>query len=111
MGKEKTKKNDSLIAENDDEGGGEVDEEQEKKRRSSSNPLMSTAAIRRAGGGGGGGVTCQAEKCTADLTEAKRYHRRHKVCESHSKAPVVLVAGLRQRFLPAMQQVPRVIRV
>ncbi|CAK8535077.1 unnamed protein product [Lathyrus sativus] len=42
--------------------------------------------------------TCQAETCEADLTFAKRYHRRHKVCEVHSKAPSVVVAGLRQRF-------------
>jgi len=52
-------------------------------------------------GGGGGGVSppcCQAERCGADLTDAKRYHRRHKVCEFHSKAPVVVVAGMRQRF-------------
>ncbi|KAE9592905.1 hypothetical protein Lal_00029099 [Lupinus albus] len=48
-----------------------------------------------------GGISppsCQAEKCGADLTDAKKYHRRHKVCEFHSKAPVVVVAGLRQRF-------------
>ncbi|CAL5405883.1 unnamed protein product [Camellia sinensis] len=50
------------------------------------------------GGSGGGGGRCQAEKCAADLTEAKRYHRRHKVCELHAKASVVMVAGLRQRF-------------
>lgn len=42
--------------------------------------------------------SCQVEKCGANLAEAKRYHRRHKVCEIHAKAPVVLVAGLRQRF-------------
>ncbi|CAL5200917.1 unnamed protein product [Lathyrus oleraceus] len=42
--------------------------------------------------------TCQAETCEADLTFAKRYHRRHKVCEVHSKAPAVVVAGLSQRF-------------
>ncbi|GAB2215702.1 hypothetical protein Droror1_Dr00020097 [Drosera rotundifolia] len=62
---------------------------------------------KKRGGGGGGGakrgggnvtVGCQAERCEADLTEAKRYHRRHKVCEFHAKAPVVVVAGLRQRF-------------
>ncbi|KAA8526818.1 hypothetical protein F0562_008953 [Nyssa sinensis] len=50
---------------------------------------------------GGGGVSrprCQVEKCAADLTNAKRYHRRHKVCEVHSKAPVVIFAGLQQRF-------------
>lgn len=42
--------------------------------------------------------SCQAETCEADLTFAKRYHRRHKVCEVHSKAPAVVVAGLSQRF-------------
>ncbi|CAN0921804.1 Squamosa promoter-binding-like protein 8 [Linum grandiflorum] len=41
---------------------------------------------------------CQAEGCTADLTHAKHYHRRHKVCEFHSKASTVLAAGLTQRF-------------
>lgn len=41
---------------------------------------------------------CQAENCSADMADAKRYHRRHKVCEFHAKAPVVVVAGLRQRF-------------
>ncbi|OIW08246.1 hypothetical protein TanjilG_15207 [Lupinus angustifolius] len=49
----------------------------------------------------GGGVpppSCQAERCGADLTNAKKYHGRHKVCEFHSKAPVVVVAGLKQRF-------------
>lgn len=42
--------------------------------------------------------SCQVEDCTAELKDAKPYHRRHKVCEHHSKAPIVLVAGLQQRF-------------
>jgi len=41
---------------------------------------------------------CQAEGCGADLTHAKHYHRRHKVCEFHSKASIVITAGLSQRF-------------
>ncbi|PIN21921.1 hypothetical protein CDL12_05375 [Handroanthus impetiginosus] len=41
---------------------------------------------------------CQAEGCNADLTHAKHYHRRHKVCEFHSKASTVIAAGLTQRF-------------
>ncbi|CAK7322744.1 unnamed protein product [Dovyalis caffra] len=54
---------------------------------------------RRVSSSGGGGMRCcQVEKCTADLTDAKQYHRRHKVCEHHAKAQVVLVAGIRQRF-------------
>ncbi|CAN6199117.1 unnamed protein product [Urochloa humidicola] len=47
---------------------------------------------------GGGGPSCQVDRCAADLHDARRYYRRHKVCETHSKALVVLVAGLRQRF-------------
>lgn len=74
-------------------GDASVTEEEKKK---------GVGLGRRGGGsGGGGGVSppsCQAERCGADLTDAKRYHRRHKVCEFHSKAPVVVVAGLRQRF-------------
>ncbi|RYR24470.1 hypothetical protein Ahy_B02g057972 [Arachis hypogaea] len=41
---------------------------------------------------------CQAEGCNADLSQAKHYHRRHKVCEFHSKASTVIAAGLTQRF-------------
>ncbi|CDP09489.1 unnamed protein product [Coffea canephora] len=41
---------------------------------------------------------CQAEGCNADLTNAKHYHRRHKVCEFHSKAATVIASGLTQRF-------------
>ncbi|ERN07360.1 hypothetical protein AMTR_s00019p00235390 [Amborella trichopoda] len=41
---------------------------------------------------------CQAEGCGNDLTNAKHYHRRHKVCEFHSKATRVIANGLEQRF-------------
>ncbi|XP_027342284.1 squamosa promoter-binding protein 1-like [Abrus precatorius] len=53
-----------------------------------------------AGGGSSGNSMrcCQAEKCNVDLHDAKQYHRRHKVCEYHAKAQVVIVAGIRQRF-------------
>ncbi|KAL6589392.1 hypothetical protein ACP70R_050372 [Stipagrostis hirtigluma subsp. patula] len=65
---------------------------------SSSSSSSAARGVAVAAGRGGGGPSCQAERCGADLSEAKRYNRRHKVCEAHSKAPVVLVAGLRQRF-------------
>ncbi|CAN4103306.1 unnamed protein product [Withania somnifera] len=42
--------------------------------------------------------SCQADKCSVDLSDAKQYHKRHKVCEYHAKSQVVIVAGLRQRF-------------
>ncbi|KAJ7962086.1 Squamosa promoter binding-like protein [Quillaja saponaria] len=41
---------------------------------------------------------CQVEGCHVALSNSKEYHRRHKVCESHSKAPKVVVLGLEQRF-------------
>ncbi|KAJ8620425.1 hypothetical protein MRB53_028954 [Persea americana] len=41
---------------------------------------------------------CQVEDCGADLTNAKDYHRRHKVCEAHSKASQALVGNVMQRF-------------
>ncbi|KAL6570621.1 Selenocysteine insertion sequence-binding protein 2 [Orobanche gracilis] len=41
---------------------------------------------------------CLVENCRADLTGSKKYHQRHRVCEVHAKAPVVLIDGLGQRF-------------
>ncbi|XP_050386368.1 squamosa promoter-binding-like protein 7 [Argentina anserina] len=41
---------------------------------------------------------CQVEGCQVALVSAKEYHRRHKVCEMHSKASKVVVLGLEQRF-------------
>eukprot|EP01018_Ginkgo_biloba_P003235 Gb_38013 [translate_table: standard] len=41
---------------------------------------------------------CQVQGCNADLTSSKDYHKRHKVCEMHSKSSKARVAGLEQRF-------------
>ncbi|KAJ4778916.1 Squamosa promoter-binding-like protein 16 [Rhynchospora pubera] len=41
---------------------------------------------------------CLVEGCKADLSKCREYHRRHKVCEVHSKTPVVIVSGREQRF-------------
>lgn len=57
-----------------------------------------SGSVKRSGTSGGGTRCCQADRCPADLSDAKQYHRRHKVCDLHSKAQVVLVSGLRQRF-------------
>lgn len=84
-----------------DEDEEELQEEEKKRRSSSSSAAMgptSSVTVARRGGGAGSQPACQAEKCGVDLSEAKRYHRRHKVCEAHAKAAVVMVAGLRQRF-------------
>ncbi|CAD6245883.1 unnamed protein product [Miscanthus lutarioriparius] len=42
--------------------------------------------------------SCAVEGCKADLSKCRDYHRRHKVCEAHSKTPVVVVAGREMRF-------------
>ncbi|GFP84460.1 squamosa promoter-binding-like protein 3 [Phtheirospermum japonicum] len=41
---------------------------------------------------------CQVEGCNLDLKSAKDYHRRHRICEGHSKSPKVIVAGMERRF-------------
>ncbi|XP_045807774.1 squamosa promoter-binding-like protein 1 [Trifolium pratense] len=43
-------------------------------------------------------AVCQVEDCGADLSRGKDYHRRHKVCEMHSKASRALVGNAMQRF-------------
>lgn len=52
----------------------------------------------RVQGGGSSGPACQVEGCGADLTAAKDYHRRHKVCEMHAKATTAVVGNTVQRF-------------
>lgn len=53
---------------------------------------------RVAAGGTSSRAFCQVEDCRADLNNAKDYHRRHKVCEIHSKACKALVGNTMQRF-------------
>uniref|UniRef100_A0A0E0ETJ4 SBP-type domain-containing protein n=1 Tax=Oryza meridionalis TaxID=40149 RepID=A0A0E0ETJ4_9ORYZ len=51
------------------------------------------------GGGGGGGKKGKGvEGCGVDLSGVKPYYCRHKVCYMHAKEPIVVVAGLEQRF-------------
>ncbi|XP_062183310.1 putative squamosa promoter-binding-like protein 19 isoform X2 [Phragmites australis] len=52
----------------------------------------------RAAGGGSGVEACSVDGCRSDLSRCREYHRRHKVCEAHSKTPVVVVSGQEQRF-------------
>lgn len=44
------------------------------------------------------GANCLVDGCKADLGQCKEYHRRHKVCEVHSKTPEVSINGHKQRF-------------
>ena len=41
---------------------------------------------------------CQVEGCNLDLSSAKDYHRKHRICENHSKFPKVVVSGVERRF-------------
>ncbi|KAL5205227.1 hypothetical protein ABZP36_033436 [Zizania latifolia] len=61
----------------------------------SANPLK-----RPRGGAAGAGQcpSCAVDDCKADLSKCRDYHRRHKVCEAHSKTPVVVVSGREMRF-------------
>nr|QIL87238.1 SPL13 [Rubus occidentalis] len=74
----------------------------EDDRRKRVTMMNSTSTSSKKGSGAGGSTTtrpcCQAPGCNADLSDAKPYYRRHKVCDFHSKAPAVLVGGLQQRF-------------
>ncbi|KAJ0972526.1 hypothetical protein J5N97_020485 [Dioscorea zingiberensis] len=43
-------------------------------------------------------ASCLVDGCKSDLSKCREYHRRHKVCEAHSKTQMVMVAGKEQRF-------------
>lgn len=102
------------IEEEEEEGEEEDDDEEdhssrpsvlvhgEDDRRKRVMMMNSTSTSSKKGSGAGGSTTtrpcCQAQGCNADLSDAKPYYRRHKVCDFHSKAPAVLVGGLQQRF-------------
>lgn len=53
--------------------------------------------VKLLGGNPSRGV-CQVEGCEADLSNARDYHRRHKVCEMHAKASWAMVGTTMQRF-------------
>lgn len=52
----------------------------------------------RAGGVNSQKPFCQVQGCGKDLSSCKDYHKRHKVCEVHSKTAKVIVNGIEQRF-------------
>ncbi|RHN42485.1 putative transcription factor SBP family [Medicago truncatula] len=41
---------------------------------------------------------CQVEGCGLDLSSAKHYYRKRRVCVDHSKSPMVVIDGLERRF-------------
>ncbi|XP_043713385.1 squamosa promoter-binding-like protein 14 [Telopea speciosissima] len=54
--------------------------------------------VRSGSPGAGSYPMCQVDDCRGDLSNAKDYHRRHKVCELHSKTIKALVGKQMQRF-------------
>ncbi|BAF15411.1 squamosa promoter-binding-like protein 7 [Oryza sativa Japonica Group] len=64
-------------------GGGSADQGKRKEKAATAVPVV---------------PRCQVEGCDITLQGVKEYHRRHKVCEVHAKAPRVVVHGTEQRF-------------
>lgn len=62
-----------------------------------SSPSGSTKRA-RAATNGSQTVSCLVDGCSSDLSNCRDYHRRHKVCELHSKTPQVMICGQKQRF-------------
>ncbi|KAL1202470.1 Squamosa promoter-binding-like protein 5 [Cardamine amara subsp. amara] len=78
----------SNLVEEEMENDMDGEEEDEDKRKRVNVPSSDRVPSR----------LCQVDRCTANLTEAKQYYRRHRVCEVHAKASAATVAGVRQRF-------------
>ncbi|KAI4348328.1 hypothetical protein L6164_009063 [Bauhinia variegata] len=66
--------------------------------KTASSPSGSGSAKRIRMNNGSLNTTCSVDGCNSDLSNCRDYHRRHRVCEKHSKTPVVLVGGKQQRF-------------
>ncbi|XP_057954422.1 squamosa promoter-binding-like protein 4 [Malania oleifera] len=100
--RDRVKEETEVAAEEQQPAGFIYDHEDYRRKRAAAAAAAAAACSggnkRSTGGGGSMRFCCQAEKCSVDLSDAKQYHRRHKVCELHFKAPAVLVAGIRQRF-------------
>ncbi|CAJ2678634.1 unnamed protein product [Trifolium pratense] len=85
--------------EEEDEEDMDFEEEEDGRRKRVVTDLYSNKrGSNKAGGSSNITPCCQVENCDADLSEAKQYHRRHKVCEYHAKAPAVHIVGMQQRF-------------
>ncbi|PKA55538.1 Squamosa promoter-binding-like protein 18 [Apostasia shenzhenica] len=63
-------------------------------------PPVASGSLKRPRGpvNSGQSASCLVDGCKSDLRGCRDYHRRHKVCEIHSKTPVVIVGGQEQRF-------------
>ncbi|KAI5383811.1 squamosa promoter-binding-like protein 13A isoform X2 [Lathyrus oleraceus] len=69
-----------------------------KMSSSSSSTTSGSSKRARAINNGTHIVSCLVDGCQADLSNCRDYHRRHKVCELHSKTAQVTIGGHKQRF-------------
>lgn len=69
---------------------------EEWQKHSTVAPVSEAGSSKKARGHGD--VSCLVDGCRADLSSCREYHRRHRVCEPHSKTPVVAIRGKYQRF-------------
>jgi hypothetical protein len=80
----------------------EVCPESDSKNLSFSRDLMSSSILEKKCKSNGQNLQCpprcQVEGCALDLSSAKDYHRKRRVCESHAKSPMVVIDGLERRF-------------
>ncbi|XP_043707534.1 squamosa promoter-binding-like protein 16 isoform X2 [Telopea speciosissima] len=85
-----------------DFGDGSLDKSKDQRIStmvsSSSSSSSSSSKRARAPGNVTQTASCSVDGCTSDLSNCRDYHRRHKVCEVHSKTPTVMVGGQAQRF-------------
>lgn len=82
---------------------GSFEEESREKLDNPAASLMdssSNGSLKRARAPGFGSqvASCLVDGCDSDLSKCRDYHRRHKVCELHSKTPKVIIRGQEQRF-------------
>ncbi|TQD96403.1 hypothetical protein C1H46_017898 [Malus baccata] len=82
-------KEDVLKAEEDEELDERVEDHHDRKKKGAKSVI---------GASGDGMAICKADGCAVILSDAKVYNRKHRVCKLHSKAPLVLVSGLKRRF-------------
>ncbi|XP_006347009.1 squamosa promoter-binding protein 1 isoform X1 [Solanum tuberosum] len=86
----------------------EEEDEHESVEEDSKRKRVLTLSGRKLAGEGSAHPSCQVDQCTANMADAKPYHRRHKVCEFHSKSPIVLISGLQQRFCQQCSRFPSI---
>ncbi|KAJ6799934.1 squamosa promoter-binding-like protein 15 [Iris pallida] len=78
--------------------GGAVAPEEDPAAGRPSKKVRSGSPGSTGSGRGGSYPMCQVDDCRTDLSSAKDYHRRHKVCQIHSKTTKALVGMQMQRF-------------